>query len=388
MKFVCFLIFFFLGFIFFLFSVPKNIYAASAVCTEGCWLANSQGACAQGTAPYWNDPVSGLTFTCWTDPSTGNNYDCNSTSGALYYATCNQNNPQDYCDTSTWTFYYNPQCSRAVYDTTYANWGNSTGTADCAWQSNNCSTADRCQDSSPGVNNVPLGVPGPAGGGGTGTNTQGIILPGICDLSNVSVVNGQVTNPNAACVSGGFYKTCCPGTAPSNTCLNGSCPYGQITGPNVTTCPSTPTPTPTANGYNCVNNSSCQASTNGPGTYSTLSGCQAACGTSCPTYAPPPPTQPVSCPSGTTCTANGTAQTVQTGCSPTGSQCSPSCSLTCIDSQGHTCPSTSCSTVWACQGSQWYNGGQYYFTCPSSCPNCTIGATQTTCGPTSVCHAP
>lgn len=333
-------------------TLPNYSPCPSSVASLGCG-GTSSGYC-------WNNGVVGASTTCGDTCPAGNG-------GQVWtryqYATC----------------YLDPNSS--ITDPNCINW--------YSFLSNACSTGDKCGDAS-------------------GNNTGPYLNAGLCD-----------------CSVGGQYKTCCSGSVvSSNSCVqqipqgpyppyNGVCPSGTTTVPCGTdpsiysamgysyptggvSCGTpacqlflgTPTPSPTGTGYNCVNNSSCQASTNGPGTYSTLSNCQAACGTSCPTYAPPAPTGTFSCPYGTTCTAQGTAQTVQTACSPTNSQCSPNCSITCTDSQGHTCPATSCTTVWACQGSQWYNGGQYYYTCPASCPNCTIGATQTTCGPTSVCHAP
>lgn len=216
------------------------------------------------------------------------------------------------------------------------------------------------------------------------------------------------------CSAGNIFKTCCNGTSPYDTynytaatgqgnpnhpdaaCAGTSfpqCGSAGLPACGAAACAGPPTPTPqTTITYTCNQNAQCVQITNGQpinGQYANDPTCGGTnCNSTCPNYAPPPTQTSGSCPYGTTCVAQQPSETVQTSCTPTGFQCSPACSFTCIDSQGNTCPATSCSTVWACQGgTQWYNGGQYYYTCPASCPNCSIGATKTICGPTSVCHA-
>ena len=61
---------------------------------------------------------------------------------------------------------------------------------DYVYQTTTCSVADRCLGSN--------------AGGGTGYNAEGKIAAGNCDASHYDGVN-----PITACVSGGWYKTCC-----------------------------------------------------------------------------------------------------------------------------------------------------------------------------------
>lgn len=191
--------------------------------------------------------------------------------------------------------------------------------------------------------------------------------------------------PDEADCGGNTTVTCQQPSCISNTfCKDPGIQCGQAA------CSQLGPPPPITTTYTCNLNGQCVQITNGQvinGQYANDPTCGGTnCNSSCPNFAPPAPTQPVSCPAGTTCKATGTPQTVQTAC--TGSTCSTSCSLTCIDSQGHTCPATSCSTVWACQGSQWFNDGSYYYTCPANCPNCTVGQTQYQCGSQNTCRTP
>ncbi len=156
------------------------------------------------------------------------------------------------------------------------------------------------------------------------------------------------------CSVGGIYKTCCNAGSPAQTYVaggnpiqpDGGCSYtsafcggaGQPACGQAACATATPTPTPTPAG--------------------------------CPGYSPAknsPATAPGPCTTGTTCQAP--------------------CTDTCVDNQGQTCSSTSCVSVWACQGSQWYNDGTYYSTCPNNCSgNCTPNTTSTTCSITLSCN--
>lgn len=139
--------------------------------------------------------------------------------------------------------------------------------------------------------------------------------PGTC--------TNQCTPGSAWCVSSTTYNTC---DQQPNGCFAGgsvrSCPSGQTC--NNGSCTPTPTPAP--------------------------AGCEGAPKTS------PPKNTPTSVPG--LCNLNA-------------SSCTAPCSDTCTI-QGRTCAATSCVSVWGCQGgTQWYNSGVYYPTCPTSCGGAT-----------------
>lgn len=248
----------------------------------------------------------------------------------------------------------------------------------------------------------------------------------ICSIADkCGDINGNNVGPtlNAGfcdCTVGGIYKTCCSGNnVSSSSCVQqsldttnppfeGVCPAGTTTEPcgsdpaiyaalgkpftNVAcgqaACAQLAPPPPASTRYNCVNNS-CVQDTTGAGTYPDLTTCNANCNTQCPNFAPPAQITQGSCAAGTTCVAQQKPAKVDGSCSP-GSSCTRQCSFTCVDSLGHTCPATTCTTVWACDaaGSGYVNGGQYYYTCPANCSVCTPGQTQTICQSASTCHAP
>lgn len=228
------------------------------------------------------------------------------------------------------------------------------------------------------------------------------------DKYNISSYGGGDTTMLRAgactCQARNLYKTCCNGANAVGTYQAGGNPSFPDGGCSFTTTPcgsdpsiynelgfeyknvscgqaacqayfGGPTPTPTKH-YKC-SAGACVEDASGAFSEST---CGNSCNTSCPGYAPPATTTSGSCPANTTCSVNQPSQTVQSSCTP-GQTCSVPCSFTCRDSLGRTCPATSCSTVWACQGGvQWYNDGRYYYSCPSSCSVCTPGQTQTVCG--------
>jgi hypothetical protein len=87
-----------------------------------------------------------------------------------------------------WDYQYNGTCVREE----------DTGSGCAAfyfYEYNSCSAADRCSDSGAG------NVSGACGGdGGTGNNSNGAILAGVCNASGC---------PGVGCQNGGWYKTCC-----------------------------------------------------------------------------------------------------------------------------------------------------------------------------------
>lgn len=170
---------------------------------------------------------------------------------------------------------------------------------------------------------------------------------------------------------------------------NGQFNYGQCNNTTDTTgarCGSTCI-APTK--YDCVNNA-CAIVSGGPFTEATCGGTCATpaptfgCSTA-PTYAPPPPNPGPNGP-------NKFPQTVAptTGSCVNGTTCSVTCSWTCTDNQNRTCAANPCSTVWACQGggTQWYNDGTYYATCPNQCRFCNPGDKIINCSIANACPLP
>lgn len=223
---------------------------------------------------------------------------------------------------NSWTRYtYDP----ATYGTQYFQTSFAGCQLDFVEVGNACSTADKYNGS-------------PAYPGGDTTELRA----GFCD-----------------CSTGGIYKTCCSNGSPSQSVIidgNPNQPDAGCGGATAVQCggagqlpcgpaacaTATPTPTPTP----------------------TSTGC-----TGAPTYSPPQ-NQP------TTVPASGF-------CDPTATSCQAPCSTTCTDHSGRTCPATSCVSVWGCQGgTQWYNSGTYYSSCPTSCnaAQCVGNSTQTLCG--------
>lgn len=95
-----------------------------------------------------------------------------------------------------------------------------------AYETATCSSVDRCYGSSVG---------------GTGDDASGRVIPGLCVESAFDGIN-----PQSACPSGGWYKTCCSsgGDYPTTACSNGSCPSGQITTAGTISCNTSAPPPP------------------------------------------------------------------------------------------------------------------------------------------------
>ena len=147
---------------------------------------------------------------CWTDNA----------------AECDPPKPEPVClgASGGWNYQYDFVCKRRD-----DRW---TCVREWAWEPRVCSAADRCEDPSPGIENIP-GACGGAGGD-SGSNDTGVILPGICDAPAC---------PGVGCRNGWHYKTCCryadtdhsggPSTGDRLTgavsrCLNGGCPSPGI----------------------------------------------------------------------------------------------------------------------------------------------------------------
>ena len=153
------------------------------------------------------NPIVDCTYATWLDGS--KNY-------TIAGIECKQNSPATFCDRANWKFYYNPTCTNVSFGCTYEDWLSSPTIlcpgseeipqADCTWSTTQCSSADRCY--------------GATGGGGTGYDSLGRVLAGDC---NEAAYDGS--NPNTACVNGGWYKQCCSagGVSPTVACSNGSC---------------------------------------------------------------------------------------------------------------------------------------------------------------------
>jgi len=98
--------------------------------------------------------------------------------------------PADQCITSgsdAWTYRYSPVCARPGED----DFGDCE--AEWYWNWNECSASDRC---SGGVNQPGACVEDYV----SGTDTDGVILPGLCAAG---------TCPDTGCQVGNWYKTCC-----------------------------------------------------------------------------------------------------------------------------------------------------------------------------------
>lgn len=143
--------------------------------------------------------------------------------------------PKNQC-TDTWNFQYASSCQMCVSgDLSQPGFCNLSYT----YSYNNCSTTDRCDTPT-----------------GTGQGSDYKVYAGICNQSYTG------SDPNQACTSGGWYKSCCTGgetlsnPTPQGTCWvipqKQDCNPGSPTAHDVTTCTiatplptSTPTPTPT-----------------------------------------------------------------------------------------------------------------------------------------------
>ncbi len=210
MKKIAFLFPFFIFFLFFLKTDPTFAYSGSEP------FCSNPSNCTAGGVNYSN---------CANGPI------------IVPDSYCGGSSPQNRCVTSgsdIWTFYFDAKCIGVHSEDAR---GQSICSYTYEWKQQNCSAADRCED--PSVGNIP----GSAGGaGGTGSNTSGHVLAGKCVES---AYDGR--DPKTACVSGGWYKTCCSanGSYPVTACSAGTCPNGRITTAGVTSCSDlTPTTTP------------------------------------------------------------------------------------------------------------------------------------------------
>ncbi|MCL5439026.1 MAG: hypothetical protein M1268_03485, partial [Patescibacteria group bacterium] len=247
----------FLSLFFFLFLFNKVAFAVKVVCSPGG-------------------------FACTCTPDSGGSCMTQSDMAPCDHFAAPKNNQ---CFQNPWTFQYANGCQMCL---DLGNPGQCTYNYTYTYVQ--CSTQDRCYGSNTGA---------------SGYDAQGRVLPGICSAGSY---NGS--DPNSACVSGGWYKTCCSpgGGYPTTYCSGGTCPAGQITAANVTSCYTPPaatnTPTPTSGpSCNCSYTQSC--TTGGqPGTQTCsgiLSGgtcvwdssgkCAPNCGT-CNPNAGPTPTSP------------------------------------------------------------------------------------------------
>lgn len=169
-------------------------------------------------------------------------------------STCQTNTgqppPPNVCFQVPWTFQYTV-CEACPIPAVVGD----RCTFDYQFKTNACDSNDRCFGATTGGTGFD-----PAG---PGSQDGGRVVPGICSASSF-----DGTNPQSACISGGWYKTCCSvgGNYPTTSCSSGVCPQGQITLANVTTCttaaatPPPPTPPPLCNGtpLNCPNNANPQ----------------------------------------------------------------------------------------------------------------------------------
>lgn len=303
-----------------------------------------------------------------------------------------------------WSYFTNFSCANVDYDPEQH-----LGQAACQFNYSKCSAADRCEDFTPNINNVTNQPPGPNGGGGTGFSANGVILAGLCapDSSLQYDSSGNLINPNAACISGGQYKQCCTppnGTTPTSSCQSGGCPNGDVPPPGRTTCTLGCTAGQACTGTGgCAGTTSCPNGQNGSSVCTcptpkykcsgtaclrndalgdfTTSNCDNRCGTceTAPTYSPP----------------KNTPKFEPGPCNPNATSCTAPCTDTCTDPTGKTCSATSCVSVWKCQnGTQWYNPGTYFSSCPGSCSAptgtkqiCVPGSSQITCDQTT-CQVP
>ncbi|HUW24829.1 MAG TPA: hypothetical protein VMW04_04415, partial [Patescibacteria group bacterium] len=166
-----------------------------------------------------------------------------------------------------WLYQFNGRCNRPDRDP-------ETGLCPGKWYYTykECSAADRCEDSR--VGNIEWAC---GGAGGTGSNTNGKILPGICSAGTCS----------EGCRNGGWYKTCCriaggavtAGarlTGVSGSCSGGFCPNQGETCVRATGCDSSKCLD--SDFYGCWYLRDCAGPTNTPAP------------TGQPTLQPPPPT--------------------------------------------------------------------------------------------------
>lgn len=186
--------------------------------------------------------------------------------------------------------------------------------------------------------------------------------------SNPDFPGGDLTEArygSCDCSAGSIYKTCCSNGTPFNT-YNYTVATGQGNPLHPDAgCAGTSFPQCGAAGQPPCGPAACAIATPTP---TPVTGCTGAPTTS------PPQDQPM------TVQATGFCDPTATGCT---APCSSPAFPTCTDHSGRTCPATSCVSVWGCQGgTQWYNSGTYYPTCPNSCNAsiCREGDTQTLCG--------
>jgi len=115
------------------------------------------------------------------------------------------------CSTDTWQFNYYTGCQKRICQKEgFAGSPTCTKTFSYRYSYTQCSALDRCKG---------------AITAGSGSDPAGKIVPGICDASKYDGHNSQ-----SACVSGGWYKTCCKTDASGqytgavSACQSGLCP--------------------------------------------------------------------------------------------------------------------------------------------------------------------
>ncbi|HUV72364.1 MAG TPA: hypothetical protein VMW25_05120 [Clostridia bacterium] len=152
-------------------------------------------------ATNWLCPSIDAYISCFRDHICGMCINLDETSGCFAENDCEcisstacGSYPGDVCNGASggWLYRYGGKCYKGKPDAD----GNCIG--QYYWKYNECLASDRCEDSSVGNVEWQCSLPD-KGGGGTGSNTNGRILPGICSAGTCS----------EGCRNGGWYKTCC-----------------------------------------------------------------------------------------------------------------------------------------------------------------------------------
>ncbi|MGI5826099.1 MAG: hypothetical protein ACOX50_01650 [Patescibacteria group bacterium] len=185
-------------------SLAANWYCQTPVGYQCCYLYNQERNCEVcGCVDYDSVPSCDVSSDC-NCRTTGS--ECGSLSSEMCHDA-----------SGGWLYEFDGRCTRPDRKST-------TGLCAGQWhyKYKKCSAADRCED--PSVGNVAWACGG--AGGGTGSNTNGKILPGLCSAGTCS----------EGCRNGEHYKTCCllsgaatPGTRLSDetgACSGGGCSRG------------------------------------------------------------------------------------------------------------------------------------------------------------------